>query len=50
MYATECPNCHKELVHNDTRRFTVRPPQRLSFMETLWPVKLFRAGVRLVES
>jgi endogenous inhibitor of DNA gyrase (YacG/DUF329 family) len=50
LYATECPQCHKELEHNNMSKFTVAPQKRSMPPSTVFPLPLFRWLVRVVET
>jgi hypothetical protein len=48
MYADACPHCHEELKHNT--RTLVPAKKKDPHKANVWPVRLFLAIVRLVES
>ena len=50
MYADACPHCHKELVHNNTSKFTFMARKDSLPPTTIFPFPFFRWCLRMVES
>jgi len=48
LYADACPHCHQQLAHNTVRLSSA--PVNVSHQAKAWPIRLFLAAVRLVES